>query len=141
MTTLRFDTRTRPLISWVAGGVVLLAVLGTTSGLWVSASQKKKAVAIAMTRGNPDRAPDLVRRYGCGGCHSIAGVPGADGKVGPALEGLRARVFIAGRVRNSADDLIGWIVAPQDYAPGSAMPVTGIGDREARDVAAFLYAH
>ena len=69
-----------------------------------------------MTRGNPDRAPDLVRRYGCGGCHSIAGVPGADGKVGPALEGLRARVFIAGRVRNSADDLIGWIVAPQDYA-------------------------
>ncbi len=96
-------------------------------------------MARALTGGNPGRGPVLMTRYGCGGCHTIAGVPGADGQVGPALAGLRKRVFVGGVVRNTAENLIHWIVDPRALSPATAMPVTGISPSEARDVAAFLY--
>jgi cytochrome c1 len=67
-------------------------------------------------------------------------VPGADGKVGPSLEKLRERVFIAGRLRNSGDTLVQWILEPQGFDAHAAMPPTGITESEARDVAAYLYA-
>jgi cytochrome c2 len=107
---------------------------------WMAVSQSD-AVARALTGGDPARAGALVTRYGCGGCHTFPGLPGADGKVGPALSGLRERVFIAGVLPNTADNLIGWIVDPRAYSPGSAMPVTGVSKAEARDIAAWLYAH
>jgi cytochrome c1 len=66
-------------------------------------------------------------------------VPGAQGKVGPTLSDLREQVYIGGVVRNTPDNLVGWIVDPQHFSPGSAMPRTGITEGEARDVAAFLY--
>jgi cytochrome c len=72
-------------------------------------------------------------------CHTIPDGPGADGKVGGSLAGLRQRVFIAGVVPNTADNLINWIVRPQAFSPRSAMPATGISQSEARDVAAWLY--
>jgi cytochrome c2 len=116
--------------------LVLLALGGHA---WQTSAQRV-AVAKAITGGDPARAPDLVRRYGCGGCHTVPGIAGADGKVAPPLEHLRARVFIGGAARNSADNLVRWIVAPQSFAPHSAMPATGIGAEEARDVAAYLYS-
>lgn len=96
---------------------------------------------MALTRGNPDNAPALLRRYGCAGCHTIEALNGATGLVGPPLEHLRQRTYIAGRLENTSDNLIQWIVSPQHVAPGSAMPDTGITAAEARDVAAFLYAN
>jgi cytochrome c2 len=105
----------------------------------VDQSSQKKAVALALTHGSPDRAPALLARYGCAGCHTIPGVPGADGQVGPDLSGLKDRVYVGGVLRNTPDDLIHWIVDPQRFSPHSAMPVTGITEAEARDVAAYLY--
>lgn len=96
--------------------------------------------AVAMTSGDPSQAPTLLVRFGCGGCHTIPGVPGADGKVGPDLADLRERVYVGGVLWNSSDNLIGWIVDPQRFSPHSAMPATGITEAEARDVAAYLYA-
>ena len=89
----------------------------------------------------PTAAPALITRYGCGGCHAIPGVPGADGAVAAPLGGLRKRVFVAGVVLNTPDNLVRWIVQPQSVSPQTAMPATGITEREARDVAAYLYAH
>jgi cytochrome c1 len=100
---------------------------------------KSSQVAVALTGGDATRAPPLLRRYGCAGCHDIAGVPGADGLVGPPLGNLRQRVFIAGVLPNNADNLVKWIVAPTSIHPASAMPVTGISESEARDIAAYLY--
>jgi len=99
------------------------------------------ALAVALTQGHPARAPSLLRRYGCAGCHTISALPGAVGKVAPSLDHLRERVYIAGHLRNTADNLQRWIREPQTLSPGSAMPDTGISAEEARDVAAFLYAH
>jgi cytochrome c2 len=123
---------------WLVGIVAIVAAaLGVSH--YVSLREADRAMAKALTGGDPDRAPALLRRYGCSGCHTIPGLAGADGQVAPPLEGLRKRVYIAGRVQNSPENLIRWIVSPQALAPGSAMPQTGISESEARDVAAFLY--
>ena len=34
--------------------------------------------AAAMTGGDPSRAPALIRHYGCGSCHLIPGIRGAN---------------------------------------------------------------
>lgn len=121
-------------------GLVLACGVAVIGGSRISEHmQENRAVAEALTHGNPDRAPMLLIRYGCAGCHTISGVPGADGKVGPDLTGLRARVYIAGVARNDGDMLVRWIVDPPSIVPRTAMPKTGIDERDARDVAAFLY--
>jgi cytochrome c2 len=89
--------------------------------------------------GNADRGPEAMQRYGCGSCHSIPGVRGANAKVGPPLSGLSERSFIAGRLPNSAENLINWIQHPQEVDPGNAMPSMGVTDEDARDIAAYLY--
>ena len=114
--------------------------LATFAGTAIRKGGDALVVATAITGGDPSRAPALLRRYGCAGCHTIPGVPGARGQVGGSLAGLRQRVYIAGVVPNDADNLVRWIVAPTALDPLTAMPVTGITEPEARDVAAWLYA-
>lgn len=100
---------------------------------------QRQAAALAMTGGDAAQAPSIFRRYGCAGCHTIPGIPGADGKVGGPLEGLRQRVYIGGVLNNTPENLIDWIVAPQRFSPQTAMPQTGISKEEARHLAAYLY--
>jgi cytochrome c2 len=120
----------------------LLAFLGIwlTQQVWTHAAETD-AAARALTGGDPARAPSLLSRYGCAGCHTIPGVPGADGQVGGSLAGIRHRVYIAGVLPNTPDNLIGWIVHPHKYSERTAMPATGINTDEASDVAAWLYEH
>jgi cytochrome c len=106
-----------------------------------SEQSQNDAIARALLQGNPDNASVLIRRYGCGGCHTISAVSGADGQVAGSLDGIRQRVFIAGKVRNTPETLVRWIVSPRAMAPDTAMPPSGITIAEARDVATFLYAH
>jgi cytochrome c len=89
--------------------------------------------------GDPKRGADLVRNYGCGGCHEIPGVANADGNVGPPLHRVGTRTYIAGFLQNSPDNMAFWIVNPQKVLPGNAMPQMGIPEGDARDIAAFLY--
>jgi cytochrome c2 len=134
--------RLAPSPAILLGALALLAA-GTIGLLatraWLSA-QEGMAVARALTGGDPARAPALLNRYGCGGCHTIPGMAGADGQVGPVLRTLRQRVYIAGSLPNTAPNLVAFLVDPQRFRPRSAMPVTGISADEARDVAAWLYA-
>ncbi|MBW9056387.1 c-type cytochrome [Rhizobium mesosinicum] len=102
--------------------------------------ERRQAVAITMTSGDPSRAPAIFRRYGCGGCHVIPGIAGADGKVGGPLADLRQRIYIGGVASNTPENLVQWIVLPQRFSANSAMPATGISEAEARDLAAYLYA-
>jgi cytochrome c2 len=77
--------------------------------------------------------------YGCPTCHVIPGVRGATGKVGPPLTGVADRVYLAGRVANEPQNMIDWIRNPQKIDPQTAMPNTGVTERDARDIAAYLY--
>jgi cytochrome c len=124
-------------------GIAAAAVVGLACVAW-SAAERRAEIgqeAKALTGGDAERAPDLLTRYGCAGCHTIPGVPGADGRVGPALSGLREQVYVGGVLRNTAGNLVAWIVDPHRVSPRSAMPATGITEAEARDVAAYLYQH
>lgn len=79
-------------------------------------------------------------RYGCGGCHVIPGVAGAQGEVGPRLDELHGKIYIAGVLPQSPQNLVAWIQNPRDIDPQTAMPDLGVGEQEARDMAAYLYS-
>jgi len=81
----------------------------------------------------------LIARYGCGSCHSIPGVPGANAMAAPPLDHFYERSYIAGRLPNTEENLIKWIQDPQQIEPGTAMPNLGVTQDEARDIAAYLY--
>lgn len=89
--------------------------------------------------GDVRRGKSLVQAMGCAHCHTIPGVPHADGNVGPPLIKFADRTFIAGMLRNEPANLQQWLRHPQQVVPGNAMPEMGIDEQQARDIAAFLY--
>ena len=95
--------------------------------------------AEALTGGNSERGQAAFLKYGCGGCHAVAGQPQANGQIGPPLDGFGARGLIAGRLENKPENLERWIMDPQAVSPGTAMPRLGVTARDSRDIAAFLY--
>jgi cytochrome c2 len=119
--------------------LVLVFAAGTAIGYSALRSHKRTVQAVAATGGNPGKAQDHIQRFGCAGCHTIAGGAGASGLVGPPLQQIRDRIYVGSRP-NTAHNLIEWIVNPRAVNPHTPMPVTGISESEARDVVAFLYA-
>jgi cytochrome c1 len=89
--------------------------------------------------GIPDRGARLITQYGCGTCHTVPGVDGADGLVGPPLTEFARRTYIAGELVNSESNLHRWIRFPQQVEPGTAMPDLGVTKRDAADITAYLY--
>jgi cytochrome c2 len=89
--------------------------------------------------GDPGRGKITVIRESCGSCHDIPGVQAADGVAGPPLGGFAGRTVVAGMAPNTPENLIRWLKSPQAVVPGNAMPDMGLTDRQAADVAAFLY--
>lgn len=93
----------------------------------------------AVPGGNPEQGKQLIASFGCGSCHTISGVDGANGKVGPALTDFADELTIAGRLSNTPDNAIRWIMHPQEIAPGVIMPDLGVSESQARDIVAYLY--
>ena len=89
--------------------------------------------------GEAQRGPERMVAYGCVACHTVPGIAGANGNVGPPLTRFGSRTYIAGMLRNSPSNLMRWIRDPQGVVPGNAMPNMGVTDAEARDIAAYLY--
>jgi cytochrome c1 len=70
--------------------------------------------------------------------HAIPGIADAHGDVGPTLTRIARRVYIAGLLRNSPDNMEQWLMHPQQIVPGNAMPDMQISESDARDITAFL---
>lgn len=117
--------------------VALFAVGYTVNG--IDDRRDTRAHAAAATGGDPWRGEAMFIQYGCGGCHRMAHVRKATGMVGPPLDGIAVRAMIAGKLDNSPDNLQLWIRDPQKVSPGTAMPDLRVGERDARDITAFLY--
>jgi cytochrome c1 len=96
--------------------------------------------AEALTGGNADRGLTLFVAKGCGGCHTLEGVPQANGLVGPPLDGVGVREIVGGKLANTPENIELWISAPQSIVPGNAMPDIPMTAQDAKDIAAFLYA-
>jgi cytochrome c2 len=105
----------------------------------VSDRNQLRARAAAITGGDPARGEAMFIQYGCGACHQAAHVRKAVGRVGPPLDGIAVRAMIAGKLTNSPDSLQRWIRDPQAVTPGTDMPDLRVGERDARDITAFLY--
>jgi cytochrome c len=88
--------------------------------------------------GDSRRGPEVIERYGCGSCHGIPGVRGADALVAPPLDDFGERAYIAGRLTNTPENLVRWIMDPQAIDPATAMPDLGVPEVDARDIAAYL---
>jgi putative membrane protein len=95
--------------------------------------------ATELTGGDPARGRVAIRQHGCPSCHTIPGVPGAYGLVGPPLGGIASRLYIAGMLPNTPANMMRWIQAPQEVNPHTAMPNMGITEPETRDIVGYLY--
>ena len=118
----------------IAPLLVLAGLLGSCE-----LDQSDTNIVPEVTAADSDRGRTLIQSYGCGSCHEVPGVTGATGSVGPPLTKFARRVYVAGMLRNTPDNLTRWIMAPQEIVPGNAMPDMNVKDTEARDIAAYLY--
>lgn len=90
--------------------------------------------------GDANIGRSLASYWGCGSCHRIPGVTGANSLSAPPLDGFERRQYIAGALTNNPENLIAWIQNPQAIEPGTAMPNLGMSEQEARHIAAYLYS-
>lgn len=102
-------------------------------------AKSRSASLVHVDGGDADRGRRQIVAYGCGSCHMIPGIAGAEGLVGPPLIKWSGRKMIAGEIPNTPDNLVYWIAVPQSIEPGTAMPNLGVSDGQARDIAAYLY--
>lgn len=123
-------TRTGAL-PWIAGLGAALVIAGC-------GAPGSHQPAAATSQGDPNRGRQLIESYGCGSCHEIPGVTGANGLVGPPLTRFGERSYIAGQLPNNAANLERWIENPPAVEPGTAMPDLGVTPIDARDIAAYL---
>jgi mono/diheme cytochrome c family protein len=87
---------------------------------------------------DPERGKMAITQYACLTCHKIPGVVGLHAPVGPPLDHIGTRSFIAGVLPNTPENMVRWLRSPQDVNPRSAMPDLGLTERDARDIAAYL---
>ena len=113
--------------------IVLVALFALACHSEVEESARK------LTGGSPSRGREAIDRYGCGACHEIRGVRGANGLIGPPLNNIGDRMVLAGQLPNTPDNMMRWIREPQSVESGSAMPDMNVTENDARDIAAFLY--
>lgn len=154
------DQQLGGLIMWVPAGLVYFGAALALLASWMRQSERSATRAVAAaalvllaagcdsgnaaeadpTLANPERGRAAVISYGCGACHEIAGVAGANGRVGPPLTGVAERVYIAGYLPNEPETMVQWIMVPQAFRQPTAMPNMGVTERDARDITAYLYS-
>jgi cytochrome c2 len=115
--------------------VLALAVLLLLNGC--GGASKKTAVT---TGGDAGRGVAAISRYGCSSCHTIPGIAGAHGLVGPSLAGLSSRMYIAGMLPNEPGNLVRWVKDPKSVNEKTVMPNLGVTTQDAADIGAYLYS-
>lgn len=93
----------------------------------------------AIPGADPQRGKALIVSYGCGACHTVEGVAGANGTVAPPLVDFASRTLIAGTFPNVPRNLVRWVMDPPGLKPDTAMPNLGITTAEASHIASYLY--
>lgn len=123
----------RVLLAWATVGVVAAVVLAACGqGQQLTPPGHQLA-------GDPELGRSALVDYGCIACHTVPGVPGNHGQVGPPLAGFAQRRVIAGRLPNTPANLAAWVQNPQDVDPGNAMPDMGVSAADAEHITAYLY--
>jgi cytochrome c2 len=118
-------------------GLIPRATRALLFAMFGSVALAQESIA-PLAPGSPAHGAELIAQKGCGACHQIPGIEGANGLVGPPLTLMGRRIFVAGLLRNTPQNLAAWVLEPQRFVPGNAMPSTGLTESESLDVAAYL---
>lgn len=118
---------------------VVLIVVGAAFATACDSGKAARSEAEALTGGSVDRGKSAIGRYGCGACHTIPGIAGAEATVGPPLSNIAVRGYLGGHLANSPDNMMKWIQHPQQVDPKVVMPEMGVTEQDARDITAYLY--
>lgn len=162
------DQQRAGLLMWIPAGIVMTLLGLALFAAWLGESERKSiqnarfkmqtplliliaALALAscdrsadrtarqLTGGDPDKGRLAIAKYGCDTCHNIPGVLTATATVGPPLQQIALRSYLAGRIDNTPENMIKWIRQPDSVDPQTAMPETGVTEADGRDIAAYLY--
>ncbi len=148
--TLLEDQQLGGLIMWVPAGLVYLGAGLLLFARWLRQSDAMPSraatllclatLAVLCGCARPqDPGKEAIVHYGCGACHTIAGITSAHGRVGPPLTGIGQRTYVAGMLRNTPDNLEYWVRHPREVNPKTAMPEMGVTEHDASDIARYLY--
>ncbi len=121
----------------LSGFAAFLVLLGAGLLAGCTGGQAARPFSIA-NGGEVHRGKQLIQLYRCGQCHTIPGIPDANGVFGPPLVKMAARSYVAGNLPNQPETLARWIQSPQSMKPKTAMPDLGVTPQQARDIAAYL---
>ena len=121
----------------VVGIGVLLALACTPADR--SVSDARAGPETYLDLGNANAGRELTAQFGCGACHVIPGVRDATALIGPSLDHVSQRTYIAGVLRNTPENLIEWIMSPRSIKRATVMPDIVVSRQEASDIAAYLY--
>lgn len=81
----------------------------------------------------------LFQSSTCINCHAIAGVTGADSRVGPDLTHIASRKQLAaGILENTPENMRQWLKNPQHIKPGALMPDFYLTDEQLDQLSAYL---
>jgi putative membrane protein len=149
------DQQLGGLIMWVPAGLVYVATGLALFARWLRESEQMVRVtqvsllflilgACASRSenaigGDPANGAAAITHYGCGSCHTIRGISGANALVGPPLTGFASRTYVAGVLPNTPENVIRWIQDPKAIDDKTAMPKLGVNVKDATDIAAYLY--
>jgi cytochrome c2 len=109
------------------------------AALLTSCSGKAGRTGQVTTGGDIQRGVIAIEHYGCGSCHIIPGVSGAFGQAGPPLSGIANRIYLAGVMQNTPQNMVRWIQNPKQVDDKTVMPNLGVTPRDAADIAGYLY--
>ncbi len=105
----------------------------------LSACHKESSQGPA-SAGDAKRGAQLIDQYGCSACHSIPGIAGPKGMIGPSLDHIGSRSFIARKFPNTPETMTKWLQNPQAMDPQNTMPNLGITPADSRDITAYLFS-
>jgi cytochrome c2 len=87
---------------------------------------------------DPNEEAKTIMSAQCSSCHTIPGVAGAFGDIGPSLKGIAGHPQIAGKLPNNQANMVKWLMHPQQVSPDAGMPDLGLTQAQATKIAAYL---
>lgn len=117
----------------------LIALVSACTGDYAQQTSATRIERRQDVEGDVNQGRHLLAAYGCGACHTIPGIAGANALVGPPLNDWSQRSYIAGSLANTPENLLYWIMDPQAVEPGTAMPDLNVSQEAAQHMSAYLY--
>jgi cytochrome c2 len=118
------------------GLLPVLALLALGCGL---GRRDRFREAARLTHGDPGRGRQAILRYGCQNCHTIKGIREARALVGPPLDNIATRSYLAGELPNTPENMEQWIQHPHAVEQHTVMPEMNVTPDDSRDITAYLY--